>query len=215
MFEPCSPHTHDVRTTAARGAERQRLALAGELRRAVHRPRRRSGPTRGTGGRACRRRRSRSTRGRGGRRRGRTPRRASAPTAALARERPLGIALARVDGGPRRAVDDGVGPHRRDRAEHGVAVGDVERGVVGARPPRRPPPSAAATTSWPSCPPAPVTSSRITAPQRAYFASVAAFSGSHHAALARYQLDRRGEPVAEVVLRSPAELGAQLVESIA
>ena len=35
MLAPCSPHTHDVRTTVADRSEDERLALAGQLRRPV------------------------------------------------------------------------------------------------------------------------------------------------------------------------------------
>jgi len=46
--------------------------------------------------------------------------------------KPVGLRLARVDRGHRRAVHDRVGLDRPDRSEHGVAVADVERGVVEA-----------------------------------------------------------------------------------
>src|SRR5581483_12305807 len=42
------------------------------------------------------------------------------------------IALAGVDRGPRRRVDDGVGPRRQHELQHGVAVAHLERRVVGA-----------------------------------------------------------------------------------
>ena len=47
-------------------------------------------------------------------------------------KRAIGLRLARVDRGHRRAVHDRVGLDRADRAEHGIAVADVERRVVEA-----------------------------------------------------------------------------------
>ena len=63
---PGRPHDGGV------GAERQRLVLARQLRRAVHRQRCGARPTRGTDARACRRTRSPSRGARGGRRPGGT-----------------------------------------------------------------------------------------------------------------------------------------------
>ncbi len=132
MLEPCSPHTHDVRTTVARGAERQRLALPRQLGRAVHRSRRRPvpldvGPFEHAVEDVVR---------------GDLDQVGADPVAGLGQPahrhgiRPMGplrVALARVDGRPRRAVDHGIGPQRGHCGEHGVPVGDVERGVVGGR----------------------------------------------------------------------------------
>ena len=55
-----------------------------------------------------------------------------AGTEGVDEERPVGVALAGVDRGPRRRVHDGVGAGGGDGAEHGVAVGDVDGGVVDA-----------------------------------------------------------------------------------
>ena len=98
----------------------------------------------------------------------------------------LRIAFARVDGGPRGAVDDGVGTYRRDRVKNGVAVGDVEAAAVGADHVvtfgggRRHDVVAELTAGAGDEQP-------HHCPARAYFASVAAFCGRHHASLARYQ----------------------------
>ena len=119
----------------------------------------------------------------------------------VGREGALGVALAGIDGGPRGAVDDGIGPPRRDGAEHGVAVGHVEGGVVepdhvvaGRRRgehdvvaelppgPRHQQPHRCSGPHW---------------PVRAYLASVAAFCGRHHASCSRYHSIVAASPAAK------------------
>ena len=45
----------------------------------------------------------------------------------------LVLVLRQIDRRPRRAVDDGVGPHLAEHAGHGLAVGDVQRHIRRAR----------------------------------------------------------------------------------
>ena len=82
-------------------------------------------------GLACRRRRSRSTASPRTRRPGGRLLDERARPSAFTRNARSGSRLARVDRGHRRAVHDRVGCRRRDRGQDGVAVADIERGVIG------------------------------------------------------------------------------------
>ena len=164
MLAPCSPHTHDVRTMVAPPARPPARRPASSGRR----------PTAG---------RARPTRCRapalvaGEHVVGRHVHEVGAGAPAglghpahgegVRGEGPVGVGLAGVDRGPGRGVDDGVGPRRvSDGAEHRVAVGRRRASaVVARRPRRRRPPAQASTTSRPSCPPAPVTRTRMSARQ--------------------------------------------------
>ena len=160
MLLPCSPQTHDVRTTAASGpASRspasfvtpvhrlrvRRVVLAiRAIERAVEHVVGADVDEMGAdlvGGR-----------------------RDVADGVGVDRAGDLDVRLARVDGGVRRGVDDGVGPSVARSPTARRRVGDVERGVVDAPSRRHPLRAALATTSWPSCPPAPVTNSLTVSP---------------------------------------------------
>ncbi len=196
---PWSPHTHEVRATAApvprADAHAHRGAWSGRTPSVVQ-----ECPTRRTESASRRRTRSPSPATRCAPR-GRKPRR---PTAR--RDRSPGVhgrghprrhrRRSRRRSGSRRPA-----PRRHD-AEDGIAVGDVGMGpvdpehVVTGR-------TQASTTSRPSCPAAPVTSTLMASARRVTSKRGAAFSGSHHQRLSRYHATSTRVPRRRSAGRTP------------
>ena len=98
----------------------------------------------------------------------------------------LDVRLTRVDGGVRRGVDDGIRPGGR-----GSPTGRPSRSVMSSAAwstatTSSPAARAFATTSWPSCPPAPVTNSLTVSPRSQAHRPALDFSGSHQSRCSRY-----------------------------